>query len=290
MNIQRSFIEGDSAFGKLYVVATPIGNLEDMTYRAIRMLREADWIAAEDTRHTRKLLAHFDIPGKRLVSYREQNSRASGSELLARLQAGESVALVSDAGMPAISDPGEPLVREAASLGIPVIAVPGACAALSALVVSGLSSTQFHYAGFLPRERAKQREALKTLGALESTLIIYEAPHRLQSTLKALLEQWGDRRLAVVRELTKKYEEVQRGTISEALARLEEHPAKGEYCLVIDGRQEGELQPDEQWWAQLDTAGHVAAYEAQGLTRKEAMKRAAADRNVSKRDIYRELL
>lgn len=290
MDVQRSFIEGDSAYGKLYVVATPIGNLEDMTYRAIRMLREADWIAAEDTRHTRKLLAHFDIPGKRLVSYRDQNSRASGGELLARLQAGESVALVSDAGVPAISDPGEALVREAASLGIPVVAVPGACAALSALVVSGLDTGQFHFAGFLPRERAKQREALKALGALNSTLIIYEAPHRLSATLKAMLEQWGDRRIAVVRELTKKYEEVQRGTISEALARLGEHPPKGEYCLVVDGRAEGEPQTDEQWWAGLDVAAHVAAYEAQGLVRKEAMKRAGADRNVSKRDIYRELL
>jgi 16S rRNA (cytidine1402-2'-O)-methyltransferase len=288
MDVQRSFSEDNQ--GKLYLVATPIGNLEDMTFRAIRTLREVAWIAAEDTRQTRKLLTHYEIKN-RLVSYHDHNQRTSGPELIEKLLLGESVALVSDAGMPAISDPGQDLVQLAIEAGVAVVPIPGANAALSALVISGLSTEQFRFVGFLPRDKKKQRYVLGQIAVASDTLIMYESPHRIVATLTVLMNSLGDRRIALIRELTKKFEEAVRGQINEILTWLEEHPPKGEYCIVIEGISEEAISAEAQaWWKPLTIEAHVAAYEAKGLDRKEAMRLAATDRGVSKRDIYNALL
>ncbi|MFD1954683.1 16S rRNA (cytidine(1402)-2'-O)-methyltransferase [Paenibacillus thailandensis] len=284
IHVQKSF-GGQHEVGTLYLVGTPIGNLEDMTFRAVRTLKEADLIAAEDTRQTRKLLTHYDIQ-TRLVSYHEHNKQASGPELIRLLQEGKSIALVSDAGLPAISDPGADLVALAAAEAIPVVPVPGANAALSALIVSGLSTERFAFVGFPPRDKKPLGEWLDHCGKLEETIILYESPHRLGRTLSAMLEAWGDRRIAMVRELTKRHEEVARGMISECLARLEEHPPLGEYCLVVEGRKPGSGEgAEDAWWAQLDLEAHVSYYEAT-YGRKEAIKKVANDRGVPKRDVY----
>jgi len=287
--IQRSFMdEGRTPYGTLYIVGTPIGNLEDMTFRAIRILKEATWIAAEDTRQTRKLLTHFDIPAK-LVSYHEHNKEKSGQDLLAKLLAGDTVALVSDAGLPAISDPGADLVKEAVEHGIPVVPIPGPNAALTALIASGLSTEAFTFIGFLPREKKKLKAALEEWKLQSSTMLFYEAPHRIIATLSAMLEVWGDRRAVLARELTKKYEEFARGTLSSCLKHVEENGPMGEYCVLVEGSAPGSNQEAEKeaWWAELSPEAHVEAYERdQGLTHKEALKRAAADRNVPKRELY----
>jgi 16S rRNA (cytidine1402-2'-O)-methyltransferase len=289
LKVQRSFHTGSANNkGTLYLVATPIGNLEDMTFRAVRILREVHWIAAEDTRQTRKLLTHFDIQG-RLVSYHEHNVRTSGPELVTKMLSGESVALVSDAGLPAISDPGEDLVRLAIEDGIPVVPIPGANAALSALIISGISTNKFRFVGFLPREKKKIRLALEQVRESEDTLIIYESPHRISATMGILLDILGDRHVALVRELTKKFEEVARGLLSEAQLHLEQHPAKGEFCIIIEGRT-GTQDIGAPWWESLTIDEHVKHYEAMQIPRKEAMKSVAVDRGVSKRDIYNQLL
>lgn len=295
MTIQKSFSEpGRDTGGMLYLVATPIGNLEDMTFRAVRTLKEADMIAAEDTRQTRKLLTHFEIEN-RLVSYHEHNKHASGPELVRLMKEGQTVALVTDAGLPAISDPGEDLVRLAVAEGLRVVPVPGANAALSALIASGLSTAGFRFIGFLPREKRLRDDALNRLRKETSTLLFYESPHRVEKTLSAMLSVWGNRKVVWARELTKRYEEFGRGTLEEALAFLEEHKPLGEYCLVVEGA--GELEgnedlPEEEsgWWKPLSAEAHVEHYVGQGMERKEAMKRAAQDRGVSKRDIYNELV
>lgn len=293
MDIMRSFEkdkqEHTPSRGKLYVVATPIGNLEDITFRAVRVLKEVDLIAAEDTRQTRKLLSHYDIK-TRLVSYHEHNKQSSGPELIKRLTNGETVALVSDAGTPAISDPGEDLVRLAIEAGIAVVPIPGASASISALVASGLSTASFRFIGFLPREKKKLRIELDRLAAEKATLIIYEAPHRLLATLQAMLDCWGDRRIAMIRELTKRYEEAARGTLQEAIAYLEHHPPKGEYVLVVEGGTGEAGEQSDTWWESLSAAEHVRHYEEQQLPRKEAMKKAALDRGISKRDLYQQWL
>jgi 16S rRNA (cytidine1402-2'-O)-methyltransferase len=289
LKVQRSFSNlMDHDKGTLYLVGTPIGNLEDITFRAVRTLREAYWIAAEDTRQTRKLLTHFDIKG-RLVSYHEHNKRTSGPELVMRMKLGESVALVSDAGLPAISDPGEDLVRMAIDEGISVVPIPGANAALSALIVSGLPTNKFRFVGFLPRDKKRMRDVLEQLMKDEDTLLLYESPHRLPVTLEIILDVLGDRRVALVRELTKKFEEVARGQLSETSQFLKEHPPKGEYCILIEGLTNSN-DSKNSWWKQLTIAEHVVHYEAEQLPRKEAMKKAAMDRGVSKRDIYNQLL
>lgn len=288
MHIQKSF-QPSSRTGTLYLVGTPIGNLEDMTYRAVRILQEVDWIAAEDTRQTRKLLNHFGIRGN-LVSYHEHNVQESGERLIRYLNEGRSVALVSDAGLPAISDPGHDLVVRAAKEGIPVVPIPGANAALSALIVSGLPTERFLFVGFLPRERKKQREALVELKDIRATLLVYEAPHRLAKTLLAMLEVLGNREIAMVRELTKLHEEVVRGTIEECVRLLEETPALGEYCLVVSGEGAESATDRAPWWAPLELEDHVRHYEESGLARKEAMRRAAADRGLSRRDVYNQLV
>ncbi|THF74468.1 16S rRNA (cytidine(1402)-2'-O)-methyltransferase [Cohnella fermenti] len=300
VQVQKSFASREKP-GTLYLVATPIGNLEDMTFRAIRTLKEVDLIAAEDTRQSRKLLTHFEI-GKRLVSYHEHNKEASGPELLRLLSEGSSIALISDAGLPAISDPGADLVAEAAALGIPVVPIPGANAALSALIVSALPTDRFLFAGFPPRDRKGMERFLDGIGSEPGTVILYEAPHRLKKTLEAISSRWGHRRMAIVRELTKRYEEVVRGTVDACLRHLEEVPPLGECVLLLEGaaaESDGQGQRSggagtgsaaEAWWSSLSLAEHVDKYEADSGSRKEAMRLAARDRGLSRRDVYQALL
>mgnify|MGYP001297136861 CR=1 FL=1 len=281
-NVQKSFQPHRA--GTLFLVATPIGNLEDMTFRAVRILKEVDVIAAEDTRQTRKLLSHFDI-STRLTSYHEHNKKTSGEKLIEKLQYGDSVALVSDAGLPAISDPGNELVRDAVDNGIPVVPVPGANAALSALIVSGFSTQSFSFYGFLPRDKKNQSQWLELLKHRDETLIFYESPHRIVNTLKTIYEQWGNRNIAVARELTKKYEEVIRGDIHACLDYLEDNPPRGEYCVVIEGVEDGS-RVEKPWWSELSIEQHVAHYEQSGIDRKQAIKNTAADRGIPKREVY----
>jgi len=290
VQVQRSFDEREKP-GTLYLVATPIGNLEDMTYRAVRILREANLIAAEDTRQTRKLLTHFGIQN-RLASYHEHNRKTSGPKLIRMLEEGKNIALVTDAGTPAISDPGAELAAEAAQRGIPVVPVPGASAVLSALIVSGLPTGRFLFAGFPPRERKKLDEFLDRLERETGTIILYESPHRIAKTLEALAERWGGRRMALVRELTKRHEEVVRGTVQACASYAEAHPPAGECCLVIEGAVPAETGAEggESWWRGLTLKEHVRRYEEAGLGRKEAMKKAAQDRGMSRREVYQSLL
>ncbi|WP_246079685.1 16S rRNA (cytidine(1402)-2'-O)-methyltransferase [Paenibacillus piri] len=285
MNIQKSY-QNDNGKGKLYLVGTPIGNLEDITFRAIRVLKEVQLIAAEDTRQTRKLLTHYDI-STRLVSYHEHNKQASGPELIRLMMAGESIALVSDAGLPAICDPGADLVRQAVEAGVDVIPIPGANAALSALIISGLPTDRFTFLGFLPRDRKPLLEELRSLQHVKDTLIFYESPHRIEKTLEAMLETWNpERRICLIRELTKKYEEAVRGTVKECSELLKEQPPQGEYCIVVEGVTAAEQTAAADWWEAFSPEEHVEHYEAQGLDRKESIKRAATDRRIPKRELY----
>jgi len=293
--------EGEGA-GALFVVATPIGNLEDMTPRAIRILREVDLIAAEDTRRTRQLLSRFGIRN-RLVSHHEHNRRASGRELIRLLEEGRRIALVTDAGTPGVADPGAELIAEAASRNIPVIPVPGPSAALAALVASGLPTDRFLFAGFPPRGSRQLEAFLDGLEAEKGTIVLYEAPHRLQRTLAALAGRWPGRRMALARELTKLHEEIVRGTVAEVAEYAAQHPALGEYCLVLEGAKDrpvpaksgdpgapGEDGSARPWWSGLSIAEHVARYERETGDRKEAMRMAAKDRGMARRDVYRALL
>lgn len=291
IQIQKSF-ESREKPGSLYLVGTPIGNLEDMTYRAVRTLSEVDIIAAEDTRQTRKLLTHFEISASKLFSYHEHNKAASGPELIRLIIEGKNLALVSDAGLPAISDPGSDLVQLAVEQGIAVIPIPGANAALSALIVSGLPTDRFQFLGFLPREAKERDELLSSLLDEQSTLLLYESPHRVQKTLSAMLQVWGDRQVVLARELTKRHEEMARGAISDCLSWLEEHPPLGEYCIVVAGEDQSRVKErKDAWWQELSVEEHVVHYEEQEqLSRKDAMKKAAGDRGLSKRDVYKLLL
>jgi 16S rRNA (cytidine1402-2'-O)-methyltransferase len=291
--MKQSSFHGETSrsSGVLYLVGTPIGNLEDMTFRAVRILKECDIIAAEDTRQSRKLLTHFDITPQLLFSYHEHNKVASGPELIRFIIEGKNLALVSDAGLPAISDPGSDLVRLAIAEGIPVIPIPGANAALSALIVSGLPTERFTFLGFLPRERKDVQKVLSSVQHAQGTILFYESPHRIIKTLGFLLEFLGDRQIVLARELTKRYEEIVRGSIGECLTWLEEHPPIGEYVLVLEGAsQEEEQIRKDAWWQELSLEEHVTRYEKDGESRKDAMKRTANDRGVSKRDIYNALL
>lgn len=285
LNIQKSFA-GEKESGTLYLVGTPIGNLEDMTYRAVKTLREVQWIAAEDTRQTRKLLTHFEI-STRLISYHEHNKKASGPELIRLMQEGASIALVSDAGLPAICDPGADLVQLAIEAAINVVPVPGANAALSALIMSGLPTERFTFVGFLPREKKLLERELQLLPDESGTIICYESPHRLIKTLSVMEEALGaERQICLVRELTKKYEEAVRGTIRECLQFLDSHPPQGEYCLVLHGADRKDSSGVEAWWSSLTPEQHVAHYENEGLSHKEALRQAAQDRGVQKRELY----
>ncbi|WP_046228496.1 16S rRNA (cytidine(1402)-2'-O)-methyltransferase [Paenibacillus dauci] len=298
IQIQKSFVAGDTENkntiepGILYLVATPIGNLEDMTYRAVRTLQECDILAAEDTRQTRKLLNHFEITPRKLVSYHEHNKKASGPELIRLICEGQSLALVSDAGLPAISDPGQDLVQLALEQGVRVVPIPGANAALSALIASGLSTERFTFIGFLPRDAKGQEAILQGARAAEGTLLFYESPHRVIKTLRTMLEHLGNRPVVLARELTKRHEEWLRGTIEEALLWLEEHPPLGEYCIVLQGQSASEAEAEaNEWWQQMTIEEHVEHYEQrEQLPRKDAMKKAAKDRGLSKRDVYQALL
>lgn len=289
MMIQKSFSQTqDKTIGTLYLVATPIGNLEDMTFRAIRILKEVNWIAAEDTRQTRKLLTHFEI-STRMISYHEFNKQASGEDLIRKLQMGQSIALVSDAGLPAISDPGYDLVKLAVEHEIHVVPIPGANAALSALIVSGLETIEFIFIGFLSKNKQNFKQKLEDLKQVPQSILIYESPHRVQKTLQILLEIWGDRQVAVARELTKKFEEIIRGPLSEVVLALNNKQTKGEYCLVIEGYKKTMVDQDS-WWGDLTLQEHAEAYIEGGFDRKEATKKVAKDRKVPKREVYNELI
>jgi len=276
--------------GTLWLCGTPIGNLEDMTFRAVRILQEADLIAAEDTRNSIKLLNHFEIHTP-MTSYHEYNRFEKGRVLVNKLLAGQNIALVTDAGMPGISDPGEELVRMCHEAGITVTAVPGACACVTALALSGQATRRFVFEGFLPADKKERRTVLEGLTEETRTIIFYEAPHRLKRTLQELFEELGDRRLSICKELTKRYENIEETTLSEACIRYETQEAKGEYVLVIAGRSRAELERErQQSFIQMSLSEHVGYYEDQGMDRKSAMKQAAKDRGITKRDVYQGLL
>lgn len=277
--------------GILYLCATPIGNLEDITYRAVRMMKEADLIAAEDTRNSQKLLNHYNIHTK-LTSYHEHNKWDKGRTLIEKLLLGENVVLITDAGMPGISDPGAELVAMAADEGIQVSVLPGATASLSALTISALPTRYFAFEGFLPTDTKDRRTRLEKLKGEERTLIIYEAPHRLRKTLEELSKAFeADRRAAVVRELTKKHETVNRRTILELAEYYKDEEPKGECIIIIEGKdpKENEISARKQW-DELSVKEHYDLYISGGMDRKEAMKQVALDRGLSKRDIYRILV
>lgn len=277
----------------LYLVATPIGNLEDITLRALRVLKEADLIACEDTRQTHKLLAHYEI-AKRMVSYHEHNERERAAELVSVLEQGASVALVSDAGTPVISDPGHRLVTACIERGIPVVPVPGPSAAVAALGAAGLASDEFLFLGFLPARSGERRRALEGLRAEPRTMVFYEAPHRLADTLGDAAEVLGARPAVVARELTKMHEEFARGTLAELAARYREKPPRGEITLLIGPAEPGvtgQAGVLPQGMAEVSLAARVEQLEReQGLDRKAALKQAARERGLNKREAYKQLL
>ena len=276
--------------GILYLCATPIGNLQDMTFRVLDTLREVDLIAAEDTRNSIKLLNHFEIKTP-MTSYHEFNKFEKAETLIQKLKEGQNIALITDAGTPAISDPGEVLVRRAKEEGIIVTSLPGACAAITALTLSGLPTRRFVFEGFLPSEKKERREVLAGLAKEERTVILYEAPHHLKDTLGELQDSLGDRKIVLCRELTKKFEEAVPMMISEAVEYYREKEPKGEYVLVLSGRDPKERIAEERnRFEGLDVKEHMQMYLDEGMDKKEAMKKVAADRGVSKRDIYKELL
>lgn len=276
-------------YGTLYLCGTPIGNLGDMTLRVIELLKECDIIAAEDTRNTLKLLNHFDIQ-KTLVSYHEHNKFQKGPELIEKLKNGANIALVTDAGMPGISDPGADMVRLCQTEGIPVTAAPGPTAFSTALVLSGLDSRRFIFEGFLPTDKKEKAHVLKSIEKETRTVIFYEAPHRLKTTLKELFESTGDREAACVREITKKFEEVKKGNMSELIEYYNVNEPKGEFVIVIGGADAQELKKEEiAAWESITVEEHVKKYMAEGMSEKDAMKQAAKDRGITKRDIYAQL-
>ena len=276
--------------GILYLCATPIGNLEDITFRVLRTLKEVDVIAAEDTRNSIKLLNHFEIKTP-MTSYHEYNKIEKGRELVEQLKRGTNIALITDAGTPGISDPGEELVRMAKEAGITVTSLPGACACITALTISGLPTRRFAFEAFLPSDKKECKRILKDLENETRTIILYEAPHRLKKTLALLLETLGDRPMTVCRELTKKHETAVSGLISEVLAHFEAEEPRGECVLVLQGRDFEEMEKEEQEkWQEMSIEEHVEYYISRGLDKKEAMKSVSIDRGISKRDVYQALL
>ena len=278
--------------GKIYLVATPIGNLSDISMRAIETLKNADIIACEDTRNTIRLLNHFEIKGH-LTSYHEYNKIDKAYELCEKVKEGNNIAFVSDAGMPAISDPGYELVDIAYKEGLEVTVVPGASAVVSALAISGISSRRFAFEGFLPADKNEKKEILTELSQESRTLILYEAPHRLLKTLKELFEYMGNRNIAIVREITKLHEEVLRGKLSDIIADYESEKIaiRGEYVLVIEGKSLLEKREERQKsFEEISIREHYEKYISEGMDKKEAMKAVAKDRGIQKRDVYKELL
>ncbi|MFJ8237949.1 16S rRNA (cytidine(1402)-2'-O)-methyltransferase [Ureibacillus sp. NPDC094379] len=272
----------------LYLVATPIGNLEDMTVRALRILKEVDVIAAEDTRNTKKLCNYFEIETP-LVSYHEHNLEQGGEKLLQYLREGKSVALVSDAGLPCISDPGADIVVKALEEDFAVVPVPGANAALTALIASGITPQPFYFFGFLNRHKKERREQLEKLSRREETIIFYEAPHRLKETLKDLELILGNRNIVLARELTKKFEEFLRGTIQEAINWSSENEIRGEFCIVLEGNLEGEREEEPSYWADFSIVEHINyLIEEKEINSKDAIKLVAKERGLKKRDVYQE--
>ncbi|WP_339283928.1 16S rRNA (cytidine(1402)-2'-O)-methyltransferase [Oceanobacillus sp. FSL K6-3682] len=287
MNIQNSYQPEEHA--ALYVVPTPIGNLEDMTFRAIRILKECKLIAAEDTRNTKKLLHYFEIHTP-LISYHEHNHQEREKQLLDKIRNGESIAVVSDAGMPAISDPGSELVQAAIREGLDVIVLPGANAALVALVGSGLPAQPFTFYGFLPRKKKDKKEALEKLKNLNSTLIFYESPYRIKDTLETMEGTLGNRQASIGREISKKFEEFVRGTIQELFSWSKKNELRGEFVIVIGGQMETSfdmIQQELSWWEALSVKEHVEALmKNDNLSSKEAIKQAAVERKLPKREVY----
>lgn len=277
--------------GTLYLCATPIGNLEDITYRVLRTLKEVDLIAAEDTRNSIRLLNHFEIKTP-MTSYHEYNKIDKAYQLVAKMREGKNIALITDAGTPGISDPGEDIVRICYEEGIPVTSLPGAAACITALTMSGLPTRRFVFEAFLPKDKKEHQAVLEELKTETRTIIIYEAPHHLVRTLQELSDTLGgDRRLTICRELTKRHEEKLQMTLTDSLSYYEVNEPRGEYVLIIAGRSREEMKKEEQaGWETLSLEEHMAHYESQGIDRKEAMKRVAKDRGVSKRDIYQALL
>lgn len=276
--------------GTLYLCATPIGNLDDMTFRVLDTLREVDVIAAEDTRNSIKLLNRFEVKTP-MTSYHEYNKVEKAEKLVAMLQEGKNIALITDAGTPAISDPGEVLVQMCHKNGVPVTSLPGACACITALTLSGLSTRRFCFEAFLPADKNERRDILADLKEESRTIILYEAPHHLKATLAELYDTLGERKITLCRELTKKFETTMPTTLSEAISFYEGNEPKGEYVLVLEGKSlEVRKEEKQKEWQQLSIEEHMDFYESQGVDRKEAMKKVAKDRGLSKRDVYQYLL
>lgn len=276
--------------GTLYLCATPIGNLEDMTFRVIRTLKEVDMIAAEDTRNSIKLLNHFEIKTP-MTSYHEYNKIEKGHKLVQMLLEGKNLALITDAGTPGISDPGEELVQMCYEAGVPVTSLPGAAACITALTLSGLSTRRFAFEAFLPSDKKERQQVLEELKNDTRTVICYEAPHRLVKTLKELLEVLGNRRITICRELTKKHETVFATKIEDALAYYDVQEPKGECVMVIEGKSREEIRSEEKArWEEMSMEEHMELYLGQGMDKKAAMKQVAKDRGIGKRDVYQALL
>ena len=278
--------------GTLYLCATPIGNLDDMTFRDLDTLKQVDLIAAEDTRNSIKLLNHFDIHTE-MTSYHEYNKYDKAQYLIEQMQQGKDVALITDAGTPAISDPGEVLVAECHKAGVPVTSLPGPAACITALTLSGLSTRRFCFEGFLPAsdDKKARKRILEDLKNESRTIILYEAPHHLRAVLDDLYEALGDRRVSICRELTKKFEEVNVTTLAQAIAFYKENEPRGEYVLVLEGKSLEEQEEEKrQSWKEMSIEDHMKYYEDEGFSHKDAMKKVAADRGVGKREIYQALL
>lgn len=272
--------------GKLYIVATPIGNLEDITYRAVNILKEVDLIAAEDTRHTLKLLNYLNI-SKPLVSYYKETEKVKSKLIISKLKEGKNVAVVSDAGTPGISDPGEEVIREAIHENIDIVPIPGACAAINSLICSGFDTNEFVFVGFLSAKKSEKKDKLGCLKNEIRTMIFYEAPHKIIDTLECMREILGDRRIAIARELTKIHEEFIRGTISEVLEKLEQ---RGEMVIIVEGSEKSDADIEKENRNSLSLEEHYKLYEQQGLDKKEIIKRVAKDRGVNKNEVYKHFL
>ncbi|HKL78880.1 MAG TPA: 16S rRNA (cytidine(1402)-2'-O)-methyltransferase [Mobilitalea sp.] len=276
--------------GKLYICATPIGNLEDITLRVIRTLQEVDLIAAEDTRHSIKLLNHYEIK-KPMTSYHEYNKVEKAKSLVEQLKSGMNIALITDAGTPGISDPGEELVRQAYEQGIEVTSLPGPSALITALTLSGLSTRRFSFEAFLPSDKKEKLQILESLKTDTRTIILYEAPHRLTKTLRELFEALGNRKLTIIKELTKKHETVWQTSLGEAVEGYGELEPRGEYVLVMEGRAIAEIESEKQdQWGLISIGEHMKLYMEKGVEKKEAMRAVAKDRGISKRDVYQLLI